>query len=120
MPDDTAGGVAMAPAALHQVLLNLMLNARDAMPAGGLLRIAVAEEPSRLRVSIADTGIGMTAEQKRRAFESFYTTKERGSGLGLAVVRSMLDLYGATIDIDSEQGRGTVFTLRIPKSGAAG
>ncbi len=116
LPDESPGTVAMAPAALHQVLLNLMLNARDAMPTGGRVRIGVADEPAHVRVTIADTGTGMTPEQKRRAFDSFYTTKERGSGLGLAVVRSMLALYDARVSFESEQGRGTTFTLRLPKS----
>jgi signal transduction histidine kinase len=66
-------------------------------------------------LSIGDTGTGMTPEQKRRAFESFYTTKPGGSGLGLAVVRSMLDLYGGGVTFTSEENRGTVFTLRLPR-----
>jgi signal transduction histidine kinase len=108
--------VAMAPAALHQVLLNLMLNARDAMAAGGRLTIAVESEPSVVTISVGDTGPGMTREQKQRAFESFYTTKPGGSGLGLAVVRSMLDLYGGAVAIDTAEGRGAVFTVRLPRA----
>jgi len=108
--------VALAPAALHQVLLNLMLNARDAMAAGGRLTIAVVAEPAVVKLRVGDTGTGMTHEQKRRAFESFYTTKPGGSGLGLAVVRSMLDLYGGSVAVDTAEGRGTVFTLRLPRA----
>ncbi len=107
--------VAVAPAALHQVLLNLMLNARDAMPSGGRLTIGVEADPEVVRVTLGDTGVGMTTEQRRRAFESFYTTKPGGSGLGLAVVRSMLDLYGGDVSFTSEEKHGTVFTLRLPR-----
>jgi len=106
--------VRMAPAALHQVLVNLLLNARDAMPRGG--RLTVSAHPGRrgLSLSVADTGVGMTAEEKRRAFEAFYTTKPEGSGLGLAIVRSMLDLYGARVTVQSAPGEGATFTLEIP------
>ena len=106
--------VRMAPAALHQVLLNLLLNARDAMPHGG--RLTVSARPGRrgLTLVVADTGVGMNAEQLRRAFEAFYTTKSGGSGLGLTVVRSMLDLYGARIEVDSAPGAGASFALEIP------
>jgi signal transduction histidine kinase len=117
--DSEVARVAMAPAALHQVLLNLMLNARDAMATGGRLTITVAAEPAVVRVSVGDTGTGMTPEQKRRAFESFYTTKPGGSGLGLAVVRSMLDLYGGAVAVDTAEGRGTIITLRLPRSRGA-
>ncbi len=106
--------VRMAPAALHQVLVNLLLNARDAMPEGGAL--AVHADPGRrdLVLSITDTGCGMTSDQCRRAFDAFYTTKPQGSGLGLAVVRSMMDLYGATVSVESAPGKGASFTLSIP------
>ncbi len=105
--------VTMAPAALHQVLLNLLLNARDAMPEGGEVRIEVSASGSWVLARIADTGCGMSQPQQRRAFESFFTTKEHGSGLGLAVVRSMLELYGGRVDLESEEGRGTSFTLHM-------
>jgi signal transduction histidine kinase len=112
--------VRLAPAALHQVLLNLLLNARDAMPQGGRLRVEVRPAGRDVRVSIADTGVGMTPEQRRRAFEAFFTTKPRGSGLGLAVVRSMLDLYGARVAVESEPGRGTRIDLWLPSAEGTG
>lgn len=108
--------VAVAPAALHQVLLNLFLNARDAMLGGGRMKIGARESGGWLIVRISDTGRGMCGEEVRRAFKSFYTTKPGGSGLGLAVVRSMLDLYGGRVDVRSEVGKGTTFTLRIRKA----
>lgn len=112
--------VRLAPAALHQVLLNLLLNARDAMPQGGRLRVELTRAGRGVRLTVADTGIGMTAEQRRRAFEAFFTTKPGGSGLGLAVVRSMLDLYGGRVTVESEPGRGTRFDLWLPSAEGAG
>ncbi len=114
--DESCSGhrVRMAPAALHQVLLNLLLNARDAMSRGGLLTITAHPAGRWILLTVSDTGCGMTAEQKRRAFEAFFTTKPNGSGLGLAVVRSMLDLYGAKVAVTSAPGAGTSFTLSIP------
>jgi signal transduction histidine kinase len=112
--------VSMASAALHQVLLNVVLNARDAMSEGGLLEVSARPSGRWLFLRVADTGGGMTDEQKRRAFEMFYTTKPGGSGLGLAVVRSMLDLYGGRVEVDSEVGKGTVLTLWIPAAAAEG
>ncbi len=113
--DHTGPGtyVRMAPAALHQLLLNLMLNARDAMPEGGRLTVEARTAGPSLILRIADTGCGMSSEQQRRIFESFYTTKERGSGLGLAVVRSMLHLYEGRISVDSAPGKGSAFTLTL-------
>jgi signal transduction histidine kinase len=106
--------IAMAPAALHQVLVNLLLNARDAMSAEGTITLAARREGRLIALSIDDTGCGMTPEQQRRAFEPFYTTKPSGSGLGLAVVRSMIDLYGGRIELQSRPGEGTHFTLWLP------
>jgi two-component system sensor histidine kinase HydH len=104
----------MAPAALHQVLVNLLLNARDAMSAGGTITFAARKEGRLIALSIDDTGCGMTPEQQRRAFEPFYTTKPSGSGLGLAVVRSMIDLYGGRVELQSRPDEGTRFTLWLP------
>ncbi len=110
-----ASEVAMAPTALHQVLLNLLLNARDAMPEGGRVDIEARESGREVVLAISDTGQGMSPEVAARAFEPFFTTKAKGSGLGLAVVRSMLDLYGAEISVRSSPGEGTTFTLRLPR-----
>jgi signal transduction histidine kinase len=112
------GRVALAPAALHQMLVNLLLNARDAMPAGGAVTLATRRSGRELVIDVEDTGCGMTPEQQRRAFEPFYTTKPQGSGLGLAVVRSMLELYGARATVKSEPGHGARFTLWLPLAGA--
>ncbi|MCK4305867.1 MAG: GHKL domain-containing protein [Candidatus Eisenbacteria sp.] len=105
--------LAIAPTALHQILLNLFLNARDAMPEGGRVVITARKAGDQLMIRISDNGCGMNQKQQRHAFERFYTTKSGGSGLGLAVVRSMLDLYGGRVDLESEEGRGTTFTVWI-------
>ncbi|WP_158282608.1 ATP-binding protein [Azospirillum sp. TSH58] len=122
---DGAGGgavVTIDPALLHQSLLNLVLNARDAMPEGGPITIAV-ERPDDVGVTItvADTGCGIDPAVIDRIFEPFFTTKEpgAGTGLGLALVYSTVARAGGGVEVDTELGRGTVFTLRFPVEDAA-
>lgn len=108
---------------LRQVLLNLVLNARDAMPEGGRLRIGLApvvdEEGETgvgwVRLEVEDTGMGIPEELKDRVFEPFFTTKPRGrgTGLGLAVVAAVVEEHRGRIRVDSEPGRGTRFTLEL-------
>jgi CheY-like chemotaxis protein len=117
---------------IEQVLLNLVVNARDAMPNGGTLRISVAgvavgaphhdvrhaAVPQRyVCLSVADTGSGMDKETVAQIFEPFFTTKEvgRGTGLGLAIVYGIVQDAGGMIDVDSEVGRGTVFRVYLPE-----
>jgi PAS domain S-box-containing protein len=115
---------------LHQALLNLCLNARDAMPGGGSLVIGahMASENSLQRtfpdsggrdyvcITVTDTGTGMDETTRRRIFEPFFTTKEKGkgTGLGLAMVYGIVNSHGGMIDVDSEIGRGTQFRLYFP------
>ncbi len=116
---------------LQQVMLNLCINARDAMPDGGTLRIRTAfvMEPERrhpaedllpvgpwVRLEVQDTGHGMNPDTRQRAFDPFFTTKETGTGtgLGLAVVYGAVTGLGGHVDLDSEPGRGTVFTIHLP------
>lgn len=120
-----AGGgavVTIDPALLHQSLLNLVLNARDAMPEGGPITIA-AERTDDLGVTItvADTGCGIDPAVIDRIFEPFFTTKEpgAGTGLGLALVYSTVARAGGDVEVDTELGRGTVFTLRFPAEDVA-
>ena len=117
-----AGGVRIDEVQLQQLLLNLVLNARDAMPAGGAAHarrrgaIAIACE-----VAVSDTGIGMTDELRARIFEPFFTTKDAasGTGLGLATVADIVRQAGGTIDVTSAPGQGTTFRLSFPRAEAA-
>ena len=111
-------------AELHQVLMNLCLNARDAMPAGGTLRIQAAivsdETTGRSHVAIAirDSGSGMDAATRARIFEPFFTTKPEGAGfgLGLSTVREVVGMHGGSVNVESEPGAGTTFFLYLPAS----
>ncbi len=106
---------------LEQVVLNLAVNAKDAMPHGGLLAIATAPgkpglESSRVTLTVSDTGIGMTEDVRQRIFEPFFTTKPpgKGTGLGLSMVEGIVMQSGGKIDVDSQPGRGTTFTISLP------
>jgi two-component system cell cycle sensor histidine kinase/response regulator CckA len=103
-------------AQLEQVLVNLAVNARDAMPDGGTLAIAVNPAPGGVRMTVADEGVGMEPEVVDHAFEPFFTTKEagEGTGLGLATVHGIVTDSGGTVEIDSAPGRGTVVTIWLP------
>ena len=116
---------------LEQVLLNMVLNARDAMPAGGTLTLrtrVVAADGERgprrgkgagqwIGITVTDTGVGMSPETVARVFEPFYTTKAHGTGLGLATADQITRDLGGEITVKSELGRGTSFTLWLPRIG---
>jgi hypothetical protein len=106
------------PELLKTCVLNLMLNAVDAMPGGGVLRLDLRREDERpdapLVVEVADTGVGMSAEAVRSAFEPYFSTKETGVGLGLALTRKIVSDHGGTITLDSAPGRGTLARLVLP------
>src|SRR4029453_1527790 len=104
------------PALLTEALTNLILNAMDAMPEGGTLTIATQHTPGRdVRVTVADTGIGMTESVRQRIFEPFFSTKgEAGSGLGLSMTYSIVRRHGGEIRVDTAPGAGTTFTLIFP------
>jgi len=113
---------------LDRLLLNLMLNGCDAMPGGGVLTIETAIAHDRgpgasrpdgesVRISITDTGSGMTAEVKDRIFDPFFTTKKGGTGLGLRSVAVTVEQLGGEISVDSEPGRGTSVTVLLPLTG---
>jgi signal transduction histidine kinase len=101
---------------LQQAFLNLLLNARDAMKEGQSLMVGLRRSGNRTEVSVADTGTGMTSEVRRRAAEPFYTSKQKGSGLGLAVVNRVMTDLGGRMRIESRPGRGTVVTLSLPRA----
>jgi signal transduction histidine kinase len=105
---------------LKQALLNLVLNAVQAMPDGGTLAIrADARESTQtgtpqIRLTVSDTGVGISAVHRARVFDPFFTTKEEGSGLGLAIVHAIVEGHRGHIDVDSAPGRGTIFTIVLP------
>ncbi len=101
-------------AELREVLINLVLNAADAMPQGGSIRLETRRQGDRAVLSVSDTGTGIPPELRRRIFEPFFTTKDTGTGLGLSIVSGIVSSYGGTIDVESEAGRGTTFTIRLP------
>jgi signal transduction histidine kinase len=109
--------VAGDEAQLQQILLNLALNARDAMPEGGALEIATRADGASILLTVRDTGTGMDAATRARAFEPFFTTKEvgKGTGLGLATVKRVVEQHGGRIDLLSEPGRGTRVEISLPR-----
>jgi signal transduction histidine kinase len=126
-PELEAGGVrvtaSLAPglprvladvAQLRQLLLNLLRNAREAMPSGGSLHVATRADEGLVSVEIHDTGQGISPERMERIFDPFFTTKARGTGLGLAMAQEIAQEHGGQLLCESVAGEGTVFTLRLP------
>jgi two-component system, cell cycle sensor histidine kinase and response regulator CckA len=114
------------PNQVDQIVLNLATNARDAMPGGGRLTLATANVPARseadpdtVRLSVRDTGIGMAEDVHSRATEPFFTTKERGTGLGLSTVREIAERHGARLEIETWPGQGTCVSVSFPRAGEA-
>ncbi|MBI2353896.1 MAG: histidine kinase [Deltaproteobacteria bacterium] len=101
---------------LHQLLLNLSRNALQAMPEGGELRVALRKGAGGIELSVGDSGEGIPAELVARLFEPFYTTKPRGTGLGLALCRKIAEEHGGMISVESAPGKGSVFTLTLPEA----
>jgi hypothetical protein len=101
---------------LHQVLMNLLTNAREAMPEGGEVRIETgpADRPGWIRLLVADTGSGIPAEEVSKIFDPFFTTKRTGTGLGLSVTYGIIQEHGGTVDVQSRPGAGTTFILSFP------
>jgi signal transduction histidine kinase len=107
--------IAASPSGLHDILLNLLFNAVDAMPDGGEISIRARSASPAVELTVSDTGIGMDEQTHRRIFEPFFTTKtDVGTGLGLATVYATVARWGGTIEVASEPGQGTTFTLTLP------
>jgi signal transduction histidine kinase len=112
----------IVPAQIEQVLLNLIINARQAMPRGGQLKIDVRDNPrtQMVEVRVTDTGVGIPAERLRLIFEPFFTTKEPdehghgGTGLGLSVCRQIIDQHQGRIRVESVPSKGSTFTIKLP------
>jgi signal transduction histidine kinase len=103
------------PAQLRDVFLNLAQNAIQAMPKGGRLAMACRALPDhRVSVRVEDTGVGIAPENLERIFELYFTTKDRGSGMGLALVFRAVQIHNGTIDVESTVGVGTAFIVVLP------
>ncbi len=101
-------------AQIQQVLVNLIKNAMQAMTKGGQLTLQTGESPDAVWVSVADTGGGIPQEQLNRIFDPFYTTKKKGTGLGLMIVQRIVRAHGGRIELESQVGRGTTFRIFLP------
>ena len=107
---------------IHHVLRNLISNGVEAMPGGGMLEIrAVADETAKnVAIGVRDSGTGMTTEQLRKLFQPLYTTKARGIGLGLVVVKNLTQANGGTVEVRSEAGKGSLFLVTLPTADKRG
>jgi signal transduction histidine kinase len=105
------------PVRLRRALENLMKNAVEAMPGGGVLTVKLMRVDGEAVISVGDTGKGIPVESLPNVFKPFFSTKPRGTGLGLAIAKQSVEAHGGTIEFESVQGVGTVFTVRLPLSG---
>jgi signal transduction histidine kinase len=102
-----------------QALLNLVLNAEHAMPSGGELMLTTRHDGAWVLLDVIDTGVGMSDEVRTRIFDAFFSTRAAGSGLGLPTARKIIEAHGGSIQVQSEPGKGSQFTIRLP-AGEAG
>jgi signal transduction histidine kinase len=106
--------VAVDPQQLKQALINLLLNAIQATPPGGSVRVTLAAEPEALRIAVIDSGSGITPEMMDRIFDPYFTTKAGGTGLGLPIALRIIQAHGGTLDVSNAFGRGTTVAVRLP------
>jgi two-component system, LuxR family, sensor kinase FixL len=99
---------------LKQVLVNLIKNASEAMPEGGTITLSAQRRPPHLEIMVADTGEGMTEDVVQNIFTPYFTTKAKGSGLGLAISRNILRAHNGDLLVESQPGKGSVFTIKLP------
>jgi signal transduction histidine kinase len=102
------------PAVLKQVILNLFINAQQAMGRGGELMVRTDKSASGARIAVSDTGPGIPAERLAHLFEPFFSSRSGGTGLGLATAKRLVDAHGGKITVASETGKGTAFTIELP------
>ncbi|HUT32164.1 MAG TPA: ATP-binding protein [Planctomycetota bacterium] len=104
------------PKLLKQALLNLLINAEEAVPKGGELILQTSSDGAGVQLDVTDTGIGIPDHQIAKIFDLYFTTKESGSGLGLCTTRRIIELHGGSIAVETEAGKGTHFTVRLPQA----
>lgn len=110
------GEIPLSEGALERILLNLSLNARDAMPGGGTIRLGCEVRDDRFRLCVRDDGVGMNSETQDKVFEPFFTTKsEHGTGLGLPSVRTAIESNQGTVELTSKPGEGTAVVMEFPR-----
>jgi signal transduction histidine kinase len=114
--DSDAANIRVDADLMKQAILNVVVNAIQAMPHGGELRIECAVRDEEAEISISDTGVGIPPELRDKIFRLYYTTKPEGSGIGLAMTFRIVQLHDGSIDFTSEPGKGTTFVLRLPLS----
>ena len=114
--DPAVGRRSLDAGLLKQAFLNLVLNAIQAMPRGGVLTVESGLRNGAVEVKIADTGVGISEEDRKKLFSPFFTTKKNGTGLGLAITYRIIQNHRGTIDVASKRGKGATFTVTIPVS----
>ncbi len=102
------------PEQLHQVFLNLTINALQAMPEGGTLTVSIQKEGGEIKIRFIDTGEGIPLQNREKVFNPFFSAKEGGAGLGLAVVHKIVESHGGKISVESREGEGSTFIIRLP------
>jgi two-component system, NtrC family, sensor histidine kinase HydH len=106
--------VAMDPDLFKQALLNLLLNAEQAMPNGGEIILQASREPGFVKLDVIDTGCGIAPDMLPKIFKPFHTSKPGGTGLGMPTTRKIVQAHGGAIEVQSEEGRGTKVSIRLP------
>jgi len=109
--------IAMDEKQMHEVFMNLLNNSFDAMPKGGTITVKTSTEADNLRIDITDTGTGIPEEHMKKMFQPFFTTKEKGTGLGLPVCYGIIKVHGGELKLTSEAGKGTTATILLPIRG---
>jgi signal transduction histidine kinase len=109
-----APSVAVDAEELSRALLNLLINAREAMPKGGQLSVRLRPSRDLVEIEVEDSGVGMDEATRRQLFRPFFTTRHGGTGLGLAIVKRVLEDHRGAIHVESQPGRGSRFTLTLP------